>query len=127
MSETRASRFIETSSVGIRFDDSEATGPDLFEQSAGSSTPKGREWLIERVADDAGLSKTQADRAVRAVIEAIGGALSAGDAVRLLGFGTFSVVRKLTRKGKAAGTRHEAEAPAEPTFTPGKNLTDRVN
>ena len=47
--------------------------------------------LIDVVADDAGLSKADATRAVDAVITAITKALKKGDQVALVGFGTFAV------------------------------------
>jgi len=56
--------------------------------------------LIEVVADDAGLSKADATRAVDAVIGAITKALKAGKQVSLVGFGTFAVKTRAARQGR---------------------------
>jgi DNA-binding protein HU-beta len=50
--------------------------------------------LIGAVADGSGLSRNDATKAVEAVFDTITGALSKGDEVRLVGFGTFSVAKR---------------------------------
>ena len=55
--------------------------------------------LIENVANDAGLSKADAGRAVDAMISAVTGALKSGSQVSLVGFGTFSVKKRAARMG----------------------------
>jgi len=47
--------------------------------------------LINKVADDAGITKAQANEAIDSLIEAIGKTLKGGGKVTLVGFGTFSV------------------------------------
>lgn len=50
--------------------------------------------LINKVADDAGITKAQANEAIDSLIEAIGKTLKGGGKVTLVGFGTFSVSKR---------------------------------
>ncbi|MDD3444277.1 MAG: HU family DNA-binding protein [Zavarzinia sp.] len=85
--------------------------------------------LIAAVADSAGLSKADAGRAVDAVFEAITNALKAGDDVRLVGFGTFDVVKRAASEGRNPRTGEKIDIPAsvQPKFRPGKGLKDALN
>jgi DNA-binding protein HU-beta len=85
--------------------------------------------LIESVADDAGLSKADAARAVDAVVGAITGALKKGSQVSLVGFGTFSVKRRAARTGRNPRTGESIQIRASnvPGFKAGKALKDAVN
>ena len=85
--------------------------------------------LIAAVADSAGLSKTDAGRAVDAVFEAITNALKQGDDVRLVGFGTFDVVKRAASEGRNPRTGEKIDIPAsvQPKFRPGKGLKDALN
>jgi DNA-binding protein HU-beta len=85
--------------------------------------------LVSAVADKASLSKQQAAGAVDAVFDAIGDALSKGDDIRLVGFGTFSVSHRAASKGRNPSTGAEVDIPARNVakFTPGKGLKDSVN
>ena len=56
--------------------------------------------LIAAVADDAGLSKADSEKAVNAVFDAISGALKQGDEVRLMGFGNFAVAQRAASEGR---------------------------
>ena len=56
--------------------------------------------LISQVADDTGLSKVDATKAVDAVLDNIAGSLSNGGEVRLVGFGTFSVTHRKATTGR---------------------------
>ena len=69
--------------------------------------------LIGAVADASGLSRGDATKAVEGVFDTVTGALSRGDEVRLVGFGTFSVARR--------------KASIQPKFKAGKGLKDAVN
>lgn len=53
--------------------------------------------LVRRMADASGWSKAPTDRALRAMLSAIRGALRRGEPVTLVGFGTFSVARRRPR------------------------------
>lgn len=85
--------------------------------------------LIARVATDAGLSKADAGRAVDAMTGAISSALAAGTAVRLVGFGTFSVVDRKATMGRNPRTGERIHIPAarRPKFKTGKALKAAVN
>ncbi|MFZ1623579.1 MAG: HU family DNA-binding protein [Gammaproteobacteria bacterium] len=85
--------------------------------------------LIDVVADDAGLSKADATRAVDAVITAITKALKKGDQVALVGFGTFAVKERAARQGRNPRTGETIQIAAShvPGFKAGKALKDAVN
>ncbi len=85
--------------------------------------------LIGVVADNAGLSKGEAMRAVEAVFDTISAALKKGDEVRLVGFGSFSVTRRKASTGRNPRTREPMaiKASNQPKFRPGKGLKDAVN
>ncbi len=85
--------------------------------------------LINSVASAAGLSKVDAGRAVDAVTGAISSALAAGNEVRLVGFGTFSVVHRKATMGRNPRTGERIHIPAarRPKFKTGKALKEAVN
>ena len=84
--------------------------------------------LIAKVAEQAELSKKDAEKAVTATIEAISAALVAGDKVQLVGFGTFEVRERAESKGRNPRTKEEITIPASklPAFNAGKALKDAV-
>ena len=69
--------------------------------------------LVAAVAAQAGLTKAQAQKAVEATVDAIAGALTGGDKVQLVGFGTFSVVEKAAREGVNPATGAKIQIPAK--------------
>lgn len=81
------------------------------------------------VAERAGITKAEATQAVDAVFDAITSTLKAGDEVRLVGFGTFSVSHRKATKGRNPATGAEIDIPAsnQPKFKAGKGLKDAVN
>ena len=85
--------------------------------------------LISAVATASGLSKNDAANAVESVFDTITKALSSGDEVRLVGFGTFSVGKRKESTGRNPRTGMEMKIPAsnQPKFKPGKGLKDAVN
>ncbi|MEL0151143.1 MAG: HU family DNA-binding protein [Rhodobiaceae bacterium] len=85
--------------------------------------------LISQVADDAGLSKADATKAVDAVFDSISGVLSKGGEVRLVGFGTFSVAHRKATTGRnpRTGEAIQIAASKQPKFKAGKGLKDAVN
>ena len=85
--------------------------------------------LINVVADKAGLSKKDAEKALAAVIDGISGALVAGDKVQLVGFGAFEVKSRAARVGRNPKTSESIQIPASktPVFKPGKALKDEVS
>jgi DNA-binding protein HU-beta len=85
--------------------------------------------LIGAVADASGLSKSDASSAVESVFDTITKALSKGDEVRLVGFGTFSVSRRKASVGRNPRTKEpmQIKASTQPKFKAGKGLKDAVN
>lgn len=85
--------------------------------------------LVASVAEASGMTKSDADKAVNAVIGAITSALANGEQVVLTGFGTFQVNSRAARKGRNPSTGQEIEIAASkaPAFKPGKSLKDAVN
>ncbi|MEZ5041517.1 MAG: HU family DNA-binding protein [Saprospiraceae bacterium] len=85
--------------------------------------------LISKVAESAGVSKAQAEDALNAVLDGIGGALKSGDSVTLVGFGTFSISRREARSGRNPQTGETIKIAAKNVikFKPGKKLTDSAN
>ncbi|WOK36837.1 HU family DNA-binding protein [Sphingomonas sp. C3-2] len=88
-----------------------------------------KQELIGAVADASGLSKNDASKAVEGVFDAITAALTKGDEVRLVGFGTFSVSKRKASTGRnpRTGETMEIKASSQPKFKPGKGLKDAVN
>jgi nucleoid DNA-binding protein len=85
--------------------------------------------LIKSIADQSGISKTQATDALNAVIDGVSAALKGGDKVTLIGFGTFSVSERAARAGRnpSTGETIEISAKKQIKFKPGKELDDAVN
>lgn len=84
--------------------------------------------LIAQIADNAGLTKKDAEKALGATLEAITGALKSGDKVALVGFGTFETRKRPARIGRNPRTKEEIKIPATtaPAFKAGKALKDAV-
>ena len=85
--------------------------------------------LIESIASKAGISRAAAGTALEATLASISEALVAGDAIALVGFGTFKVSERAARTGKnpATGATLEIAASKSAKFTPGKVLKDALN
>jgi len=85
--------------------------------------------LISSVADQSGLTKADASKAVEAVFDAITDALKEGSEVRLVGFGTFSVSKRKASTGRnpRTGETMAIKASSQPKFKAGKGLKDAVN
>lgn len=85
--------------------------------------------LINEIAESAGLSKAAASRAIDATTAAITAALKKGDAVTLVGFGTFKVSQRAARTGRNPRTGAELKIAARkaPAFSAGKTLKDALN
>lgn len=85
--------------------------------------------LIDAIAAAADLTKSDAGKALDGFLDAVKTALSKGESVALVGFGTFSVKERAERKGRNPQTGEEISIPAAkiPAFKAGKNLKDSVN
>ena len=85
--------------------------------------------LIDAVADAADISKAAAARSIDTVLEVITESLKKGDAVTLVGFGTFNVRRREARTGRNPRTGEPIQIKASnlAVFKAGKGLKDALN
>ena len=85
--------------------------------------------LVAAVAEQAGLSKKDAEAAVKAFTDVVSDALKKGDKIQLVGFGTFEVSERAAREGRTprTGETMTIEASKTPKFKAGKALKDLVN
>ena len=85
--------------------------------------------IIEKVAEEAKISKAAAAKAFEGVIGSITQAIKKGDKVTVVGFGTFSVSSRKARKGRNPRTGQEIKIAAKkvPRFSPGAALKAVVN
>ena len=85
--------------------------------------------LIEKIAAGAGLSKADAKKALDATVDAIKAALTSGDKIQLIGFGTFSVNERPAREGVNHRTGEKVTIAAKKVakFKAGAELADAVN
>jgi len=85
--------------------------------------------LIEAIAESADLTKSDAARALEAVLEAVTEALKKGETVSLVGFGSFGVKERAERQGRnpQTGNTITIKAAKIPSFKAGKALKDAVN
>lgn len=84
--------------------------------------------LVSSVAEKTNLTKKDAEKALSAMLESIEEALSAGDKVQLVGFGTFETRERAARKGRNPQTGEEIDIAATkvPVFKAGKQLRESV-
>ena len=85
--------------------------------------------LIAAVAEKAELSKKDAEKAVKALTEAVAEELKKGGKVQLVGFGTFEVSERAAREGRnpQTGAAMKIAASKMPKFKAGKALKEAVN
>ena len=85
--------------------------------------------LVAAVAEQAGLSRKDAEAAVKAFTDVVADALKNGDKIQLVGFGTFEVSERAARAGRnpKTGESMKIEACKTPKFKAGKALKDLVN
>lgn len=88
-----------------------------------------RTELIAQVAEKSGLNKKEAEKAVTAVLDSIVEAVSNGEKVQIVGFGTFEQRERKERTGVNPRTKEKIEIPASkiPAFKPGRNFKELVN
>ena len=84
--------------------------------------------LVAKVAEKAGCSKKEAEKAVVAVVDVITDALVAGEKVQVVGFGAFETKQREARIGRNPKTKEEIKIPATKVavFKAGKALKDAV-
>lgn len=85
--------------------------------------------LIAAIAAKTGDTKKVAEASVNAFVDVVTEALTKGDKVQLVGFGSFEVRKRAARKGRNPQTKEEIKIPASkaPVFKAGKALKDLVN
>lgn len=84
--------------------------------------------LVNAIAENTGLSKVDAKKALEATINAMGTALANGEKIALVGFGTFSVVEKGPRTGINPRTKEKINIAAHKAvkFKQGAELTEKI-
>jgi nucleoid DNA-binding protein len=87
-----------------------------------------RQDLVAKISEDVKLTKKQANASLSSILEGISGALSKGDKISLVGFGTFKVTQRKARTGVNPATGKKIKIPARkvPVFKPGKKLKEVV-
>ena len=85
--------------------------------------------LIAAMADAAGLSKKDAEKALKAFTDVVAEELKKDGKVQLVGFGTFEVSKRAAREGRNPQTGKTMSIPASkaPKFKAGKALKDSIN
>jgi len=84
--------------------------------------------LISAIADNAGITKADASRALQALLETLTTSMAKGDSISLTGFGSFSVTERAARTGRnpSNGKSLEIAAKKVPKFKPGKTLKEAI-
>ena len=85
--------------------------------------------LVDIIADGANISKAAAEKALNGTLASVAETLKDGDKVTLVGFCTFSVSRRKTRKGRNPQTGKTIDIPAKNVvkFKAGAKLSDAIN
>ena len=85
--------------------------------------------FVAAVAQKSGLSKKDAEKAVKAFVDTVSEQMVAGDKITIVGFGTFEVSERAAREGRNPKTGEAMPIPASkvPRFKAGKGLKDSVN
>lgn len=85
--------------------------------------------LVAAIAAETGLSKKDAEAALKAFIDVTTKELKKGKKIQLVGFGTFEVVERAAREGRnpQTGKAMKIKASKAPKFKAGKALKDAVN
>ena len=85
--------------------------------------------FVAAIAEEAGLTKKDADAAVKAFTEVVTEELKKGEKIQLTGFGTFEVSERAARSGRnpRTGETMKIKASKAPKFKAGKALKDAVN
>ncbi|MEA3500443.1 MAG: HU family DNA-binding protein [Candidatus Marinimicrobia bacterium] len=88
-----------------------------------------KQELVSKIANDAEITKVDAEKALTSVVDGVKETLANGDKVSLVGFGTFSVSARAARQGRNPKTGETIQISARnvPKFKAGKGLKDAVN
>jgi DNA-binding protein HU-beta len=84
--------------------------------------------IVAKMAKDAAIPKTKAEKALEAFLDSVTGTLKKGKTVTLVGFGTFATAKRKARTGRNPQTGAALKIPAAkvPKFKAGKALKDAV-
>ena len=84
--------------------------------------------LVTKIAEKADCSKKDAEKALNAVVNSITEALTEGEKITLVGFGTFEVKERKAKEGINPRNKTKITIPARkvPTFKAGKALKDEI-
>ena len=85
--------------------------------------------LIAAMADESGLTKKDAEKALKAFTDVVAAELQKGEKIQLVGFGTFEVSQRAAREGRNPQSGETMSIPASiaPKLKAGKALKDLVN
>ena len=85
--------------------------------------------LVAKMAEKAGLKKTEAEKALKAFTDVVAEELKKGEKIQLVGFGTFEVSSRAAREGRnpQSGAPMKIAASKAPKFKAGKALKDMLN
>lgn len=85
--------------------------------------------LVAAIAEQAELSKKDAEKALKAFTDVVAEELKKGEKIQLVGFGTFEVSERAAREGRnpQTGEKMTIEASKSPKFKAGKALKDVIN
>lgn len=85
--------------------------------------------LVSAIAEQANLTKKDAEAALKAFVDSVEGSLKKGEKVQLVGFGTFEVRERAARVGRnpQTGAEMKIDAAKVPTFKAGKALKELIN
>ena len=88
-----------------------------------------KQELIDAISAESGLTKTDATKALNALVNATSTALKSGDKLSLVGFGSFSVSKREARTGRNPQTGKEIKIAAKNVvrFKAGSDLSTKVN
>jgi DNA-binding protein HU-beta len=92
-------------------------------------TDMNKQELIDAVANQAGIAKSAAEETINAFLGTVTSAVVKGDAVQLIGFGSFGTGARAARAGRNPKTGEPLQIAASKTvkFTAGKAFKDAVN
>ncbi|QZZ19156.1 HU family DNA-binding protein [Leptothermofonsia sichuanensis E412] len=84
--------------------------------------------LVDKIAENANVTKKEADAILTAMLEVILETVAKGEKVTLVGFGTFEARDRQAREGRNPSTGEPIKIPATrvPAFSAGKQFKDRV-
>lgn len=85
--------------------------------------------LVDKIAASANVTKKEADAVLSATVDSIMEAVSSGDKVTLVGFGTFEARDRQAREGRNPSTGKPIQIPATkvPAFSAGKVFKEKVS